>query len=138
MTELADAPTSTDGDDAERVSFTVNGTPVTVRRSHPHLLAALREELEQFGVQVTRGSAGRFLVSFPAGASPLRRSAEQLADIACGAASAGAGCLPVAVLTYQRVRVLHRDGQPDAAHDRQVNDVITHIGGLLKGKPKLG
>jgi hypothetical protein len=45
-------------------------------------LPALREQLEQFGVQVTKGGAGRFLVSFPAGASPLRRSAEQLADIA--------------------------------------------------------
>jgi len=28
------------------VSFDVNGTPVSVRRSHPHLLAALREELD--------------------------------------------------------------------------------------------
>ena len=26
--------------------FTLNGTPVTVRREHPHLLAALREELD--------------------------------------------------------------------------------------------
>ncbi len=30
----------------ERVSFVVNGTPVTVRRDHPHLLSALREELD--------------------------------------------------------------------------------------------
>lgn len=30
---------------AERVAFSVNGTPVTVRSDHPHLLAALREEL---------------------------------------------------------------------------------------------
>ena len=29
----------------ERVSLTVNGTAVTVRADHPHLLAALREEL---------------------------------------------------------------------------------------------
>jgi selenium-dependent xanthine dehydrogenase len=28
------------------MSFTLNGTPVTVRREHPHLLAALREELD--------------------------------------------------------------------------------------------
>jgi xanthine dehydrogenase molybdenum-binding subunit len=28
------------------VAFVVNGTPVTVRRDHPHLLAALREELD--------------------------------------------------------------------------------------------
>lgn len=28
------------------VSFTLNGEPVTVRRPHPHLLAALREELD--------------------------------------------------------------------------------------------
>ncbi len=46
MTELADAPAAITGDDDARVSFTVNGTPVTVRRSHPHLLAALREELD--------------------------------------------------------------------------------------------
>ncbi len=44
MTELADAPAALDTD--ARVSFVVNGTPVTVRRSHPHLLAALREELD--------------------------------------------------------------------------------------------
>ena len=31
---------------AERVAFVVNGTPVTVRGDHPHLLAALREELD--------------------------------------------------------------------------------------------
>ena len=30
----------------DRVGFSVNGTPVTVRRDHPHLLAALREELD--------------------------------------------------------------------------------------------
>ncbi|MGB0111595.1 MAG: molybdopterin cofactor-binding domain-containing protein [Ilumatobacteraceae bacterium] len=41
MTELADAPTT-----ESLVEFEVNGTPVTVRRSHPHLLAALREELD--------------------------------------------------------------------------------------------
>ena len=29
-----------------RVAFTVNATPVTVRSNHPHLLAALREELD--------------------------------------------------------------------------------------------
>ncbi|TFH15045.1 MAG: selenium-dependent xanthine dehydrogenase, partial [Acidimicrobiales bacterium] len=44
MTELADAPTTDDLDG--RVSFEVNGVAVTVRRSHPHLLAALREELD--------------------------------------------------------------------------------------------
>src|SRR5215204_5894286 len=31
---------------AGRVEFTVNGQPVTVRGDHPHLLAALREELD--------------------------------------------------------------------------------------------
>ena len=31
---------------ADRVAFVVNGTPVTVRGDHPHLLAALREELD--------------------------------------------------------------------------------------------
>ena len=30
----------------DRVAFTVNGVPVTVRKDHPHLLAALREELD--------------------------------------------------------------------------------------------
>ncbi len=30
----------------ERVSLTVNGSAVTVRADHPHLLAALREELD--------------------------------------------------------------------------------------------
>ena len=33
-------------DPSNRVAFVVNGTPVTVRRDHPHLLAALREELD--------------------------------------------------------------------------------------------
>ena len=35
---------STSGSE-RRVAFVVNGTPVTVRDDHPHLLAALREEL---------------------------------------------------------------------------------------------
>ena len=30
----------------DRVAFSVNSTPVTVRGDHPHLLAALREELD--------------------------------------------------------------------------------------------
>ncbi|MEY2973707.1 MAG: hypothetical protein RIR49_127 [Actinomycetota bacterium] len=30
----------------DRVAFVVNGTPVSVRRGHPHLLSALREELD--------------------------------------------------------------------------------------------
>ncbi len=34
------------GDTAARVELTVNGTPVAVRADHPHLLAALREELD--------------------------------------------------------------------------------------------
>ena len=33
-------------DPSSRVAFVVNGTPVTVRKDHPHLLAALREELD--------------------------------------------------------------------------------------------
>jgi aldehyde oxidoreductase len=44
VTELADA-SATDLADGV-VAFEVNGSPVTVRRSHPHLLAALREELD--------------------------------------------------------------------------------------------
>ena len=38
--------TVVDPDLGDRVGFSVNGTPVTVRRDHPHLLAALREELD--------------------------------------------------------------------------------------------
>jgi aldehyde oxidoreductase len=45
MTEIADAPPAVKSPD-ERVAFEVNGTPVSVRSSHPHLLAALREELD--------------------------------------------------------------------------------------------
>jgi len=46
VTELADVPATTTGGHDDRVAFEVNGSPVTVRRSHPHLLAALREELD--------------------------------------------------------------------------------------------
>jgi xanthine dehydrogenase molybdenum-binding subunit len=46
VTELVDAPTTSAAGDDTRVAFDVNGTAVTVRRSHPHLLAALREELD--------------------------------------------------------------------------------------------
>ena len=42
MTEVANAVPDAP---ASAVSFTVNGTPVSVRSGHPHLLAALREEL---------------------------------------------------------------------------------------------
>ncbi len=41
MTQVNDLPLIDD-----RVAFTVNGVPVTVRKDHPHLLAALREELD--------------------------------------------------------------------------------------------
>jgi xanthine dehydrogenase molybdenum-binding subunit len=44
VTELADASATELADGV--VAFEVNGSPVTVRRSHPHLLAALREELD--------------------------------------------------------------------------------------------
>ncbi|MDQ1427478.1 MAG: hypothetical protein QOK39_954 [Acidimicrobiaceae bacterium] len=36
----------TSGSDTAVVTFTVNGSPVSVRADHPHLLAALREELD--------------------------------------------------------------------------------------------
>jgi aldehyde oxidoreductase len=36
----------TSGSDTAVVTFTVNGSPVSVRGDHPHLLAALREELD--------------------------------------------------------------------------------------------
>lgn len=35
-----------DRQDTGRLALVVNGTPVTVRRDHPHLLSALREELD--------------------------------------------------------------------------------------------
>ena len=41
-----DATLTPDSQAADRVAFVVNGTPVTVRGDHPHLLAALREELD--------------------------------------------------------------------------------------------
>jgi len=44
VTELVDASATELADGV--VAFEVNGSPVTVRRSHPHLLAALREELD--------------------------------------------------------------------------------------------
>ena len=43
MTALDESPT---GAGAPTASFVLNGEPVTVRRHHPHLLAALREELD--------------------------------------------------------------------------------------------
>lgn len=46
MTDIRDAPTDVAARAAGGVSFEVNGTPVTVRGDHPHLLAALREELD--------------------------------------------------------------------------------------------
>lgn len=44
MTDLAATPT--DATDTGGASFNLNGQPVTVTRHHPHLLAALREELD--------------------------------------------------------------------------------------------
>ena len=41
-----DATLTADSQAADRVAFVVNGTAVTVRGDHPHLLAALREELD--------------------------------------------------------------------------------------------
>lgn len=41
MTQVDESPLTVD-----RVGFTVNGVAVTVRNDHPHLLAALREELD--------------------------------------------------------------------------------------------
>ncbi len=48
MTIEANNPPATDIQTVtpDRVAFVVNGTSVTVRRDHPHLLAALREELD--------------------------------------------------------------------------------------------
>ncbi len=41
-----DEPISGAADETATWSFTLNGTPVSVRRRHPHLLSALREELD--------------------------------------------------------------------------------------------
>jgi len=46
VTEFVDAPDTSAAGDDRRVAFEVNGTAVTVCGSHPHLLAALREELD--------------------------------------------------------------------------------------------
>ena len=45
VTQL-DHPSSDAADRAPTASFVLNGTPVSVYRRHPHLLAALREELD--------------------------------------------------------------------------------------------
>jgi aldehyde oxidoreductase len=45
MTDLAD-DTATTSDGSSAISFSLNGTPVIVRGRHPHLLSALREELD--------------------------------------------------------------------------------------------
>jgi aldehyde oxidoreductase len=45
-TETSTTPSTSAGDTVEPTSFTLNGTSVTVRRRHPHLLSALREELD--------------------------------------------------------------------------------------------
>ena len=44
MTDLDDPTATADG--APTASFVLNGEPVTVRQRHPHLLSALREELD--------------------------------------------------------------------------------------------
>jgi aldehyde oxidoreductase len=46
MTDTTTPPITAGGDHAPAVAFTVNGAAVTVRHDHPHLLAALREELD--------------------------------------------------------------------------------------------
>jgi aldehyde oxidoreductase len=46
VTEIADPVAPSPGAGSPPVTFTLNGAPVTVHRPHPHLLAALREELD--------------------------------------------------------------------------------------------
>lgn len=46
MTDLAEPTDVTPGEGAAAVNLTVNGTPVSVRADHPHLLSALRDELD--------------------------------------------------------------------------------------------
>ena len=45
MTQL-DHDTAAGSSETPTASFVLNGTPVSVYRRHPHLLAALREELD--------------------------------------------------------------------------------------------
>lgn len=45
MTELAD-PVAAPDDAVDGTDFVLNGTPVSVRGAHPHLLSALRDELD--------------------------------------------------------------------------------------------
>jgi xanthine dehydrogenase molybdenum-binding subunit len=46
MSNVSDATPSSSAVHADRVSFVVNGVPVSVRADHPHLLSALRDELD--------------------------------------------------------------------------------------------
>ncbi len=46
MTALDDTPSTDAAGSEPTASFVLNGRPVSVRRRHPHLLAALREELD--------------------------------------------------------------------------------------------
>ena len=46
MTDTTTPPISARDDDTTPVAFTLNGATVRVRSDHPHLLAALREELD--------------------------------------------------------------------------------------------
>ena len=42
------------------------------------------------------------------------------------------------MLFGKRVCILHRYCLSNLSHDRQIDNVVTHIGSLFKGKPKLG
>ena len=46
MTDLAEPTDASAADEVATVDLTVNGTPVSVRADHPHLLSALRDELD--------------------------------------------------------------------------------------------
>ena len=46
MTNTTTSPMAAGGDDTTAVGFTLNGSDVSARHDHPHLLAALREELD--------------------------------------------------------------------------------------------
>ncbi|MCF6248246.1 MAG: selenium-dependent xanthine dehydrogenase [Desulfobacula sp.] len=57
---MADLASETGISAGERVGFTLNGQPVTVAANHPHLLAALREELHVTSVKdgCSKGACG--------------------------------------------------------------------------------
>ena len=55
---------------------------------------------------------------------------DEIGDFAHRAVAAGPGGHPVAMLLDESVCVLHRDGQSDPTHDRQIGQVVADVGRL--------